>query len=121
MPAIVLDDGSHIQGHVNSAFNFLYPQLQPDGIYAVEDLHTAYWPDHQGGLHAPTSFIERCKSLIDELNGVWTPEKSLLTPFTRSTISMSFYDSVVVFEKGRLPPLMALESEKGIIKSGFSR
>ena len=119
-PSIIIDDGSHIQSHVNNTFCLLYPQLSQDGVYLVEDLHTAYWPDHGGGLHAPGSFIQRCKGLVDEINGYWTPDKRLVTPFTNSTISMSFYDSVVVFEKGRIPAPASFLSEAGVVKAGSS-
>jgi len=112
-PGIVLDDGSHLQHHVQSTFATLYPRVQQDGAYMVEDLHTAYWADHGGGLHAPGSFIQRCKGLVDEINGEWTPQKELVTDFTRSTMSMSFYNSVVVFEKGRLPPSASIMTGAG--------
>ena len=119
-PGIVLDDGSHLQHHVNSTFSLLYPQVQQDGIYVVEDLHAAYWPDHGGGLKHPASFIERSKALVDEINGAWTPGRELMTPFTRSTLSMSFYDSMVVFEKGRMPPLTSVLTEGGTIRPGLA-
>ena len=118
-PSIVIDDGSHVMDHVNATFSFLYEKVQQDGVYAVEDLHTAYWPEYGGGLRAEGSFIERCKSLIDEINGQWTPDKVALTNFTRTTISMSFYDSIVVFEKGRVLPSISLASEEGIVREGF--
>ena len=56
---------------------------------------------------------------MDEINGHWTPGRELVTPFTRSTMSMSFYDSVVVFEKGRLPTPASLISEAGTLRPGF--
>lgn len=100
-PDIIIDDGSHVMRHVLSSFNFLYPQLSPTGVYFVEDMHTAYWEEYEGGLKTPLSFIEKSKALIDELNADWTRGELTPTEFTRSTISMHFYDSCVVFEKGR--------------------
>jgi hypothetical protein len=67
----------------------------------VEDLHTAYWPEFEGGLHRDESFIEQCKGLIDELNADHSRGALAPTAFTGSTLSMHFYDSVVVFERGR--------------------
>jgi cephalosporin hydroxylase len=67
-PDIVLDDGSHMMTHVVASFEFLYPRIAKNGIYMVEDLHTAYWDEYEGGLHKPATFIELCKNLIDELN-----------------------------------------------------
>jgi 23S rRNA U2552 (ribose-2'-O)-methylase RlmE/FtsJ len=100
-PDVVLDDGSHIQSHVNATFAALYPEVSRSGVYMVEDLHTAYWEKFEGGLRKPGTFIERCKELIDELNADRTNGALAPTEFTDSTLSMHIYDSVVVFEKGR--------------------
>jgi SAM-dependent methyltransferase len=100
-PDIVLDDGSHVMSHVCAAFNFLYPRLPVSGVYLVEDLHTAYWPEYEGGLGQPGTFIELCKRLIDQLNADHIREGLAPTEFTRNTLSMHFYDSVAVFERGR--------------------
>jgi len=89
-----------MMSHIISSFEFLYPRVTKNGIYMVEDLHTAYWDEYEGGLHKQTTFIERCKDLIDELNADHTREALTPTEFTKSTLSMHFYDSVAVFEKG---------------------
>ena len=99
-PDIVLDDGSHQMAHVVETFRFLYPRTARDGVYMVEDLHTAYWDEYGGGLGREGSFIELCKRLIDELNADWTRGQLPPTDFTRSTLSMHFYDSIAVFERG---------------------
>jgi len=99
-PDIVLDDGSHMMSHVNTMFRFLYPRIAKNGVYLVEDLHTAYWNEYEGGLRKPSTFVEQCKSLVDELNADHTRNALLPTDFTRTTLSVHFYDSVVVFERG---------------------
>lgn len=93
-PDIVIDDGSHMQAHVRTSFDFLYPRLSNTGVYLVEDLHAAYWPEF-----GPGSFIEHTKGLIDKLNahharGAVGPDN-----FTYTTDAIHVYDSVVVFEK----------------------
>jgi hypothetical protein len=100
-PDIVLDDGSHIMSHVTASFGFLYPRTAPSGVYMVEDLHTAYWEEYEGGLGKPSTFIEFSKRLIDELNAEHTRQTLAPTDFTKSTLSMHFYDSVIVFERGK--------------------
>lgn len=97
-PDIVLDDGSHMMPDVNATFDVLFPALQRDGVYLVEDLNTAYWPANGGGLRAPGSFIERCKGLVDELNA---PSSNCMAPtdFSQTAFSITFYDLVVVIEK----------------------
>jgi hypothetical protein len=75
--------------------------LPRNGVYLVEDLHTAYWSEYEGGLKRQESFLETCKGLIDELNADHSRGALPPTEFTRTTLSMHFYDSIVVFEKGR--------------------
>ena len=103
-PDIVLDDGSHVMSHVSQSFRYLYPRMSPSGVYFVEDMHTAYMPNYEGGLGREGSFIEISKHLIDELNADWTNGALAPTDFSRNTISMHFYDSCVVFERGRVLP-----------------
>jgi SAM-dependent methyltransferase len=100
-PDIVLDDGSHRMNDVVETFQFLYDKTAKDGVYMVEDLHTAYWDEFGGGLGRDGSFIELTKRLIDELNADWSRGALPPTEFTRTTLSMHFYDSIVAFERGR--------------------
>ena len=102
-PDIVLDDGSHIMDHVKASFKALYPEVSKNGVYAVEDLHTAYWSELAADC-ADGTFIEQCKSLIDEMNADHTRGAVEPSPFSKSTLSMHIYDSVIVFEKGRHNP-----------------
>jgi cephalosporin hydroxylase len=106
-PEVVLDDGSHVMSDVTTTFNYLYPRTAESGVYAVEDLHTAYWPEYGGGLRHPGSFMEVCKGLIDELNATWARDQLAPTAFTTSTLSMHFYDSMAFFERGRYMPRSA--------------
>jgi hypothetical protein len=101
VPDILIDDGSHKMDDLRRTFVHLYPRMSPTGVYLVEDLHTAYWPEYGGGLRREGSFIELCKALIDELNADHARGALAATAFTRSTLAMHFYDSVVVFERGR--------------------
>jgi len=48
-PDVVLDDGSHMMQDVCETFNFLYDKVSKNGVYCVEDLHTAYWSQYGGG------------------------------------------------------------------------
>jgi hypothetical protein len=105
---IILDDGSHVMAHVNASFQFLYPKMSDNGVYMVEDLHTAYWDKYGGGLRRTGSFIETCKDLLDELNAQWTGGALPPTDFTHHTISLHFYDSIAVFERGISLPKTSL-------------
>jgi hypothetical protein len=100
-PDLIVDDGSHNMRDLAASFHGLYPALSRNGVYLVEDLHTAYWDEYEGGLHRQGSFLEYGKHLIDELNADHSRGAVAATDFTQSTLSMHFYDSVLVFEKGR--------------------
>jgi len=100
MPDIVVDDGSHKMDDVSSSFQFLYPKLPKNGVYLVEDMHTAYWDEYGGGVDKSASFVNQAKKFIDSLNADHS-RGAIPTDFvTRGTFSISFYDSVIVFEKG---------------------
>lgn len=60
---IVVDDGSHQMSDISASFRWLYPRVARDGVDFVEDLHTAYWAEYDGGLRKPESFIEVAKTL----------------------------------------------------------
>lgn len=96
---IVLDDGSHMMNHMIASFNLFYDRINQNGIYMVEDTHTCYWDDYNGGLKHPDSFIEFAKNKIDSLNATHTRGELPTSEFTQSTSSISYYDSIVVFEK----------------------
>jgi len=103
-PDLILDDGSHEMQHVRSTFDYLYPKLSKNGIYMVEDMHTAYWKEYGGGYLHPDSFIEYSKGLIDQLNFQHIREDISSPQWIRDTSSISFYDSMVIFEKGSITP-----------------
>jgi cephalosporin hydroxylase len=101
-PDIVLDDGSHHMSHVSDSFRFLYPRMDKNGVYMVEDLHTAYWEEYGGGMDNPQTFINLAKTCIDRLNADHTRGALAPDQITRQTFGISFYDSIVCFEKGRV-------------------
>lgn len=122
-PDVVLDDGSHQMAHVVETFRYLYPRTARDGVYLVEDLHTAYWDEFGGGVGREGSFMELCKRLIDELNADWTRGALPPTEFTRTTLSMHFYDSIAVFERGphRVAREERISGRKALVNSLLRR
>jgi SAM-dependent methyltransferase len=96
---IVLDDGSHQMHHMLRTFELLYSCMSPHGVYMVEDTHTCYWDEFGGGLGREGTFLEGAKRLIDDINAVHSRGEVPVSSFTRSTDSITFYDSVVVFER----------------------
>ncbi|MFG6439384.1 class I SAM-dependent methyltransferase [Roseateles sp. LKC17W] len=100
---IVIDDGSHRMQHLLRSFEFLYPRIAKNGLYIAEDLHTCYWPEYGGGLDQPDSFVNVSKSLVDKLNADHSRGQVPQDFFARHTFGISFYDSVIVFERGTIP------------------
>jgi len=103
---VVIEDGGHTMGQQIATFEEVYPAVKDDGVFLIEDLHTSYWPKYGGGYRREGTFIEYAKGLSDQLNA-WhsrQPKKFAVDDFTRTTRSMHFYDSIIVFEKGVVPP-----------------
>ena len=102
-PDIVIDDGSHVMSHITATFEYFYSRLPKNGIYIVEDLHTAYWEEFEGGINNPNTFINKSKAFVDKLNA--DHSRGAIEPdfISKNTFGISFYDSVVVLERGSIP------------------
>lgn len=101
---IIIDDGGHTMKQQITTFEETYRFVKEGGIYLAEDLHTSYWSEFGGGLRKQGTFIEYVKMLIDQLHA-WhsRDEESLkVDDFTKTTPSIHFYDSIVVFVKSRV-------------------
>lgn len=98
---IVIDDGGHTMLQQNTTFEQVYSYVKTGGIYLAEDLHTSYWQEYGGGLRMQGTFIERSKELVDSLHAWHSRDNESLKvdDFTKTTYSIHFYDSIVVFEK----------------------
>jgi hypothetical protein len=107
---LVLDDGSHRMEHIRKTFDFLYPKITKNGVYIVEDLHTAYWEEFGGGVEQTDSFINISKKFIDELNADHSRGAVPKSFMSRHTFGICFYDSVIVFERGTIPMKKAPET-----------
>ena len=105
VPDIIIDDGSHIMDHVIKSFEFLYPKLSKNGIYVVEDLHTAYNKKFGGGLESTNNFVNISKDFIDQLYALYSKD---LTPdfITYNTLGISFYNSMIFFKRGNVHPII---------------
>lgn len=100
---IVLDDGSHMMDHLKNTFDYLYPTKTKNGLYILEDLHTCYWEEFGGGIDNPNSFMNLSKKYIDELNADHSRGVIPESFISKNTFGISFYDSVIVFERGTIP------------------
>lgn len=102
---VLIEDGGHKVGQQIATFDVLYPTLTERGVFLIEDLHTNYWSEYGGGYRKPGTFIEYAKNHIDQLNAWHSRNPELaVDDFTRTTASMHFYDSIVVFERAPVAP-----------------
>ena len=98
---IVIDDGSHVNEHVILSFQTLFPLLAEGGIYAIEDLHTAYQSAFGGSpdLTCPSTSIAMCKHMIDGLNWEQIPNYES-SYFDQHIVSLHCSRTLAVIYKG---------------------
>lgn len=66
---VIVDDASHIWRHQQIAFETLFPHLNADGVYIIEDIHTSGMERYEGGLGGTTT-VEWLKDAIDHVVGL---------------------------------------------------
>jgi hypothetical protein len=99
---VVIEDGGHRMRQQKMTFRHIYPHMSDDGCFLTEDTHTSYWRRYGGGFRRRGTFMEFAKNKVDQLNAWHSRTRDLqVDEFTRTTDSMHFYDSIVVFERGR--------------------
>ena len=112
---IIIDDGGHSTNQQITSFIHLYDSLSKDGIYLVEDTHSNFWQkfqDRKDGL----TFLDLAKNLVNLLHDPYqnlsiceplsadNPNKlreMRVSRFYSETKSICFFDSIVVFTKGK--------------------
>lgn len=97
---IVVDDGSHVNEHVRTSYETLFPYVRPGGFYVIEDLHTAYWPEFGGELPPGSAGTTTgmLKDLIDDLHRCeLAPDDE---PAGNHPSDISIYHNLAVLRKG---------------------
>lgn len=104
---IIIDDGGHQMGQQIATFQEMFPILKDGGVYLIEDLHTSYWKEYGGAYKKNGTFIELAKDLIDQINANHSRDQRThkITEYTKTIKAMHVYDSVIVFDKGKVEPL----------------
>lgn len=105
---IVIDDASHRTGHQIESFR-LFSQpgwMNPDSTYLIEDTHTSEWPeyiDHGADLYREMYGVVRALNGWHVRPGEMAPviAEAACDPTTKATVSVSFYDSMIVVERGQ--------------------
>lgn len=100
---VVLDDGSHRMAHIEASLRILFPRLEMGGTYAIEDLHTAYYPRYGGGLDTEANFYNTVSRMIDDMHMWYHPGKGPRIPeMSRQIGGLHVHDSIVVIDKAEL-------------------
>jgi len=103
---IILDDGSHFPEHQVASIEYLWPHLNEEGIYIVEDVHSSYRSGRFGsdrGLGA--TFIDWLRKRIDDMHAWHSKESDFeVNDWTRTLGSIHLYDSIVVLKKEKRSP-----------------
>lgn len=99
---VVVDDGSHRPEHIRETFRLLFPLIDEDGIYIIEDTQTSYWPRWGGStdLQARDTTMALAKDLLDGLNyeefeGEYQPSYS-----DQHVVGLHAYHNLLIIEKG---------------------
>lgn len=98
---VVIDDGGHTMTQQIATAQVLLPRMPAGSVYIVEDCHTSYWPEYDGGRGGEGTFLEWVKDLLDEVNTYhWSTD---VDPdhLGVSIDAVHVHDSVVVLDVGR--------------------
>ncbi len=100
---IIIDDGSHVQSHIVSSFEALFPLMPSGGIYVVEDTQTSYWPKFEGSTSemekvpsAMNYFIQRVHAIN---RGEWLGDESRPDIPDQGIASVAFYHNLIFIVK----------------------
>ena len=100
---IIIDDGSHLQSHIITSFETLFPLMKPGGIYVIEDSQTSYRSSYEGSTSemdtvqsAMNYFIQR----VHHVNKtVWVKE-DLKRELPQDDIgAIAFYHNLIFVKK----------------------
>jgi hypothetical protein len=102
---IVIEDGSHQWTHQIMTFKTLFPFLNKDGFYIVEDLHTNFGrlvPEYRGS--SGISCVEYLKKLVDLRVGddqidISAEEDPFLRTYGRNIQFVTFYRRACIVKK----------------------
>lgn len=119
---IVIEDASHISQDVITTFELMFSRVKPGGLYIIEDLHTSYWKEYNGGYKVSHSQVEYLKAKIDLLNAYHVKkddtydlnDKDFYNKLSENDKelfkwinSITFYDSAAIIKKSKNPRMDA--------------
>lgn len=98
---IVIDDGSHLSGHVITSFRTLFPHLAESGVYVIEDIQTSYWGTYAKPYRSPGTTMALLKELADGLNYAEFDVVGYQPTYTDLWVrSLTLYHNIAFIQKG---------------------
>ena len=64
---ILIEDGGHRPKQQIATFEEMFPAVAAGGGFLIEDLHTSYWNEYDGGYKKAGTYIEYAKNLFPKL------------------------------------------------------
>ena len=101
VPDVIIDDGSHRMQDMLQTMAMCYPQINPGGVYIIEDTHSCYSTEYSGGIASPFNIhtILGRSSHDPSLSFIAEPYQ----PTFKDLAALHFHNSIVVLEKEPLP------------------
>ena len=98
---VIIDDGGHHNCLINTSFEKLWPQLNPGGLYFVEDLHVGrIWGRKKLNEHCDNTPVSTIvKDWIDQLIYNRDSIKGYTYPLPEGMISVHCQNEACVFQK----------------------
>jgi hypothetical protein len=99
---VVIDDGSHRPPDIIATFEWMFPRMAAEGLYAIEDTQTSYLPEWGGSadLAAAGTTLNHFKALADKVNHAEIPGMAA-DEFARTVTGVHFHHNLIVVERGR--------------------
>ena len=101
---VVIDDGSHRPEHIRETFRIMFPLIESEGMYIIEDTQTSYWPEWGGSedLQDRSSSMALVKDLVDGLNYEEYVDDDYQPSYTDLHVTaVHAYHNLVFVQKGR--------------------
>ena len=96
---IIIDDGSHVNSHIITSFEILFPLMPSGGIYVIEDTQTSYWPKYEGSTAQMKSVPSAMNYFIERVHAVnsteWLKDETHPDLPDQGIASIAFYHNLI--------------------------
>jgi hypothetical protein len=90
---IIIDDAGHHIEHQQISFSKLFPLMNNDSIYVIEDLHTSYW--HNFNIKSDETMMDTLKNIASKSTSSWASRCRRAIGRWRNESELDYYDENV--------------------------